>query len=221
MVTESWPVQVALDQALAGCGLAGEVVGVGDALRARDRPIVLFHAERWDSGARRDVERLAAQRARVLVVSRDARAPVAGAAILASGADVAESEDEDGMRRAAHVAWLAVQGRAPVWRLGRHVFDVAAMSLRAGELRIALSPTETRILRRLCGAAEAQPNGHLVTAELTSELRHPHAPVESRRSSVRNYIRRLRLYLEEDPEHPRVLPHDADGYWVVLESAER
>src|SRR5579859_6907783 len=114
VVTESWPVQVALDQALAGCGLAGEVVGVGDALLVQDRPIVLFHAERWDSCARRDVERLAAQRARVLVVSRDAYVPGASAAILASGADVAASEDEEGIRHAAHVAWLAVHERARV-----------------------------------------------------------------------------------------------------------
>ena len=186
-------------------------------LAAREQPAVVLHVERWDDEAAAQVERLRAVTSHVYLVCADADNPRTYLAMLGFGVCDAASEAP----LALHALALKLQRvlREPEpgrWQVGPWLFVPAEGRLSGRGRAIGLTPTEVRLLRRLCLASVSDPPGHLTVAELAQELRGQAGALASRESAVRTYIAHLRQKLCHGGGQPPLLRHDGEGYWVVL-----
>lgn len=198
-------------------GLIASTTTLEEALAADDGPAVVLWAKRWTPAVAGVVRRLEERQAAPFVVCPAGIDPKTHLAILRAGARAAVAEDRDLLEALVfQVARLVRERGVLQWQLGHQVFDLPGGCLFDDGERIALSPVEVRLLRRLCVASAADPASRLTTRQLAEELGADDAPSASQESSVRNYIAKLRRLLEDDPEQPQVLRHDSGGYYVVL-----
>jgi len=207
-------VRQVLAEHLKAYGLMGKAVPLDEVLAADDGPAVLLWVRDWHPRAAAIVHRLAERQAAPFVVCEESARPKIHLAILQAGARADATEDRDALEALVFQVARTVRERGVAqWQLGRCVFDGQGGCLFDDGERIALSPVEVRLLRRLC---EADPAARLTARELTAELPADGEPSTSREASVRNYITKLRRLVEDEPAHPQVLLHDGGGYHVVL-----
>ncbi len=197
--------------------LTAEVGTSRSVLTAKDQPVVLLHVQRWGDEAAAQVRQLRQVTSSVYLLCSDAARPGTYVAILASGVRDAASAAPLALHALAlKLQWVLREPEPGHWQLGRRVFVPADGCLYEQGKRYPLTPTEGRLLRRLCLASAADPPERLTVAQLAEELRGQTGPLASRESAVRTYVTQLRRKLGEDPEHPAVLRHDGQGYWLVL-----
>ncbi len=210
-------VRQVLAEHLKAYGLIGKALPLDEVLAADDGPAVLLWTRSWHPRAAAIVHRLAERQAAPFVVCEESALPQIHLAILQTGARADATEDRDALEALVfQVARTMRERGGSQWQLGRRVFDGQGGCVFDDGERIALSPVEVRILRRLCESSADDPANRLTARELTVELPAGGEPSTSKEASVRNYITKLRRLLEDDPEHPQVLLRDGRGYHVVL-----
>jgi len=187
------------------------------ALSDPEQPAVLFYAERWDPDAIALLQRLRATTPHVYAICPAAADPATCLAILKSGVREAASDTPPALHTLALKLQRCVREPEPwQWQLGDRLFVPGDGCLYHQRERIALTPTEARMLRRLCLAGGMDPPGKLTVDRLVQELWVRDGTTASVESSIRNYIAKLRHKLGEDSKHPRVLQRDRWGYWLIL-----
>jgi two-component system KDP operon response regulator KdpE len=116
--------------------------------------------------------------------------------------------------RAALRHRLQEAGHAPVFRSGPLAVDLVKRHVSRGGAEVHLSPKEYDLLRLL-----VQHAGRVVTHQQL--LREVWGPAQARETQyLRIYIGQLRVKLEPDPAHPRlILTEPGVGYRLVAEEA--
>lgn len=222
LVSGSRWLRTVLNQCLEKYGLIASEVELDNAFDADERPLVVLHSSLWNAEAQTYLRYLVDNRAVVFFVCREAtRSSLVRIALELGAAEVATTDRDALEVLAIKISRHVQQRQALECPLGTRLFDVLEGCLFAEGRRIDLAATEWRLLRRLCIVNAADHGARLTTAQLAQELREQDATLISRESSVRNYITKLRRKLEEDAEHPRVLLHDAGGYYLVLDPSGR
>ncbi|GEM_PF-3449739 len=192
-------------------------VPIEKALAAEDRPGVIYWAREWNREAQAEFSRLAGTTVLPFVICNHLTTLRSRLIVLKSGARGVATEDEDDLEALVlQISRIAAERDASQWRVGRMVFDASERCLYDVGVRVSLSPTEARLLKRLCLESAEDPERRLSTRQLTSELSVLDAGLKSKESSVRTYVTRLRRLIEDDPEQPTVLKHNGKGYFVVV-----
>jgi DNA-binding response OmpR family regulator len=198
-------------------GLTIEAGTPRSVLAAKEPPAVVLHVERWDGEAAAQVRQLQSVTSYVYLICADATNPRTYVAMLSRGVRDAANGDELGLRILALKLQRVLREPEPGrWRVGRWLFVPAEGRLSCKGRTTGLTPTEVRILRRLCLASVSAPPEHLTVAELAKELRGQTGTLASRESAVRTHIAHLRHKLCDDGGQQPLLRHDGEGYWLVL-----
>jgi DNA-binding response OmpR family regulator len=217
LVSGSRLLQIVLDQWLGKHGLDVTPADLDAVLDARDQPLVVLQVPQWDAAAETQLRCLVDRRAMVFLVCRGATHSGLIRTILELGAAEVAADDRDALGvLAVKIARCVQQRQVVACPLGKWVFQALEGNLVGNGRVVALSATEWRLLRRLCSDAIVGAPSRLTPQQLAHDLLDQGGPLESREASVRNYIAKLRRKLEDDPDHPHVLQHDAKGYYVVL-----
>ncbi|MCL5946905.1 MAG: hypothetical protein M1298_02645 [Chloroflexi bacterium] len=200
-----------IDHALQQQALTAELAELGTVLFSCDRPVVIYHAPRWESCISRTVQRLSEQTDNLFVVCPDALAPAGRLAIAESGAWDGYHEDRTSLHLLAlQVYRIVIRESSARLELGPLVLDVLGGSLSAAGRMHLLTPGEVRLLRALWPASAAIPEAGLSGYELAALARMPEF-------SVRNHVAHLRLKIADLAGDTVMLLHQRScGYRLAL-----
>lgn len=158
-----------LSQALAERALLATVASLEVVLAAWDRPVILYHAPRWEAQSQRVVEQLAERTDRLFVVCPDVLRPAVRLALAERGARDGFADDRASLRLLAlQVERLCVQELSLHLVLGPLVLDVLQGTLCTSQRWCVLTAAEVRLLvalwpRGVCewgdGGAGGSPRG--------------------------------------------------------------
>jgi DNA-binding response OmpR family regulator len=212
VVSDSRSIGVHLKQVLCQSALTAELVTLEMALAVCDRPVILYHAPRWDAGSSKAVQRLGEQTEALFVVCPDVLRTAVRLAIARSGAQDGFPEDVASVRLLAlQVQRFLVRGAPTRLELGPLVLDVLQGTLSTAGRTHPLTPSETRLLLALWPTSAAAPGTGLPGHELAALARMP-AP------SVRNHAEYLRFKLADlVGDTVAVLHQRGCGYRLALQ----
>lgn len=121
------------------------------ALSDPEQPTVLFHAERWDPDAIAPVQRLRTTTPHVYAICPAAADPATYLSILKSGVREAASDTPHALHTLARKFQRCVREPEPwQWQLADRLFVPGDGCLYQRRERIALTPTEARMLQIAC-----------------------------------------------------------------------
>lgn len=192
-------------------------VSLDKALTAKDKPVVVYWTPEWTEEAQEEFDRLARADVLPFAICQDFGKFRRRLAILQQGARGVATEDADDLEALVlQIGRIAGEREESQWQLGRMDFDAPERCLYDEGVRVPLSATEARLLKRLCVAAADDPQSRLSARQLTRELGGLDGDLASKVSSVRTYVGKLRQKLDDDPKQPGLLRHDHMGYYVAL-----
>lgn len=217
--TESgWPVHIyvvaarpalalVISEALAARGLPTVAAEVTQAIGARGGWLVVLCAEHWDGEAEALLRRLQEAGREVAVLCRDASDPSVADVIVLTGASEAYPDTPDGLEALTRKLRRRLDQELPShWQLGPRVYEATQCRLSRRGQPVDLTPTENRLLWRLCRARLETPGEGLHARALGQA-----AGIDDD-SSARHHMSRLRDKVGND-----VLDHDTSGYYLVPE----